>query len=164
MNPRIARTSRGGLLAVDVTLADRRPWAPSAARLATWARAAAGTAGRGGEVSVRVVGSRESRRLNRDWRGKDKPTNVLSFPAEVQADVAPRPLGDLVICAPVVAREAREQRKTLAAHWAHMVVHGTLHLLGHDHEQDAEAEKMEALERRLLARLGFDDPYRVKGN
>ena len=86
-------------------------------------------------LCVRVVGSAESRRLDRDYRGKDKPTNVLSFPASPEERVAGGTLGDLVICAPVVAREAREQRKALGAHWAHMVVHGTLHLLGYDHER-----------------------------
>ncbi len=111
---------------------------------------------------MRVVSPAESRRLNHAWRSKDKPTNVLSFPAEAPGGVTPRMLGDLAICASVVAREAREQGKPLRAHWAHMVVHGTLHLLGHDHERGArEAAAMERLEKRILARLGFPDPYRV---
>ena len=128
--------------------------------MTAWAAAAAGIRGRHAEVSVRIVGRREGRRLNAQWRGKDYATNVLSFPAEgLPRALRPRPLGDLVLCAPVVADEARAQGKTLAAHWAHLVVHGVLHLLGHDHEHDAEAQRMERQERRILARLGFPDPY-----
>ncbi len=115
------------------------------------------------ELAIRVVGDDESRALNNDYRGKDKPTNVLSFPAElpemVLAELDERPLGDLVICAPVVAREADEQGKPLAAHWAHMTVHGMLHLLGHDHIEATDAAVMEPLEIAILARLGWDDPY-----
>jgi probable rRNA maturation factor len=106
-----------------------------------------------------VVGSAESRRLDREYRGKDKPTNVLSFPASPEERSASGALGDLVICAPVVAREARLQRKTLGAHWAHMVVHGTLHLLGFDHVKPRDARAMEALEVEILRGLGFHDPY-----
>lgn len=147
-------------LQVEVVAADRRPWAPSAKRIALWAAAAAGARGRHAELAIRVVGKRESRRLNAHWRGKDYATNVLSFPVEgLSPVVRPRPLGDLLICAPLVAAEASEQGKTQAAHWAHMVVHGVLHLLGHDHEQDAEAVRMERMERRILAGLGFPDPY-----
>ena len=133
----------------------RRPWAPGPASLRRWARVAAGN--RRGELGIRVVDSRESRALNGRWRGRDKPTNVLSFPAS--PDLRGRELGDLVVCAPVVAREAREQGKRLAAHWAHMVVHGTLHLLGYNHARAADAKRMEGRERALLARLGFADPY-----
>jgi probable rRNA maturation factor len=117
-------------------------------------------------VAVRVVGSAESRKLNRLWRGKDKPTNVLSFPSEILgADPAALPageslpLGDLAICAPVVAREAREQGKLAQAHWAHMVVHGILHLLGYDHENDSDAEQMESREIAILAQFGYPNPY-----
>ena len=98
--------------------------------------------------------------LNRDYRGQDKPTNVLSFPYEMQPAMPVRHVGDLVICAPVVEREAAAQDKSPAAHWAHMVIHGVLHLLGHDHHEAAQAERMERLEVQLLARLGFPDPYR----
>jgi probable rRNA maturation factor len=125
---------------------------PAPARLRRWARAALGR--RGGELTVRVVGAAESRALNRRYRGKDKPTNVLSFPSQ-----APGVLGDLAICAAVVAREAREQGKRPDAHWAHMVVHGTLHLLGFDHIRPADAKVMEGRERAILARLSFPDPY-----
>lgn len=115
------------------------------------------------ELAIRLVGEDESRALNHDYRGKDKPTNVLSFPAElpemVLSELDERPLGDLVICAPVVAREADEQGKALAAHWAHMTVHGLLHLLGHDHVEAVDAAVMEPLEIAILARLGWDNPY-----
>jgi probable rRNA maturation factor len=133
----------------------RRPWAPGPASLRRWARLAAGA--RRGELGIRVVGAGESRALNARWRGRDAPTNVLSFPAA--PELAGRQIGDLVVCAPVVAREAREQGKRLAAHWAHMVVHGTLHLLGFDHERERDARRMEGRERALLARLGLGDPY-----
>lgn len=125
---------------------------PSVASLRRWAEAARGK--KKGEITLRIVATAESQTLNRDWRGKDRPTNVLSFPMQ-----EPDYLGDIVICAEVVAREAAEQGKPSRAHWAHMVVHGVLHLLGHDHIVDAEAERMETLERKLLATLGFADPY-----
>jgi probable rRNA maturation factor len=131
---------------------------PHARSFARWANAAfaAGTSrsrSRATELTIRVVGAAESRRLNRTWRGKDKPTNVLSFTADAPV------LGDLAICAPVVAREAREQGKSPAAHWAHMVVHGVLHLLGYDHENDRDAARMEARETKILAQLGMPNPY-----
>ena len=153
-------------LAVDVSFGTRRPWVPSQRRLAQWARIAAGRHGTRAAVAIRIVTSAESRRLNRDYRGKDKPTNVLSFPSDagaatLVAATEALPLGDLAICAGVVAREARGQRKARAAHWAHMVVHGTLHLLGYDHEDEGDARRMERRERVLLARLGFPDPYRT---
>ena len=154
-------------LQVEVAYVTRHPWAPSARLIRTWAEAAFGARGRAATLSVRIVTPRESERLNREYRQKPKPTNVLSFPAEIPAGALrgeSRPLGDLVICARVVAREAREQGKSLAAHWAHMVVHGSLHLLGHDHEEDAEADRMEARERRVLRSLGFDDPYRSESD
>jgi probable rRNA maturation factor len=126
---------------------------PAPRSLRRWADAALGR--RRGEVTIRIVGEPESQALNRDYRGKDKPTNVLSF----EGGHAPV-IGDLVICAPVVAREARAQGKSAAAHWAHMVVHGCLHLLGHDHVRASEARTMEAREVSLLRTLGFADPYR----
>ncbi|MDQ2069665.1 rRNA maturation RNase YbeY [Natronospira bacteriovora] len=111
------------------------------------------------EVALRLVEAEESRALNHQWRDRDRPTNVLSFPGEHLPGLPWRHLGDLVICASVVAREAAEQNKQEAAHWAHMLIHGLLHLLGHDHQQDEEAEIMEDLERRILAELGFPNPY-----
>src|SRR5699024_4314824 len=110
------------------------------------------------QLSVRIVDAAESAALNARYRSRDTPTNVLSFPAGVDMPGL-RVLGDLAICAAVVEREAREQGKAAAAHWTHMIVHGVLHLLGFDHIADDEAEQMEALERRILARLGYDDPY-----
>ncbi|WP_434456934.1 rRNA maturation RNase YbeY [Stutzerimonas urumqiensis] len=112
------------------------------------------------ELTIRLVDEPEGRELNRTWRGKDYATNVLSFPAEVPDGILDIPLlGDLVICVPVVQREAAEQGKSIEAHWAHLVIHGCLHLLGYDHLEDAEAEEMETLERHLLAELGHPDPY-----
>lgn len=112
------------------------------------------------ELTVRFVEEAESRELNRDYRGKDASTNVLSFPFEAPPGIDLPLLGDLVISPHVVEREALEQGKPLAHHFAHMVIHGTLHLLGYDHIEDDEAERMEALERALLARLSIPDPYR----
>ena len=109
----------------------------------------------------RIVDEAEGRALNERWRGRDHATNVLSFPAELPPGVALPLLGDLVVCAPVVAREAAEQGKAEADHWAHLVIHGTLHLLGFDHETEAEATVMEDLERALLAGLGIGDPYAI---
>jgi len=126
--------------------------APAPAQLRRWALAALGR--RKGEVTLRIVGPAESRALNRRYRKKDKPTNVLSFPYD-----DPGLLGDIVICAAVVNREAREQGKRREAHWGHMVVHGVLHLLGFDHIRPADAKVMERRERAILARLSFPDPY-----
>ncbi|TPV60639.1 rRNA maturation RNase YbeY [Aestuariibacter sp. GS-14] len=111
------------------------------------------------EITVRFVNADESQQLNNDYRGKDKPTNVLSFPFECPPEVPLDLLGDLVICVPVIAQEAKEQHKPIAHHYAHMIVHGTLHLLGYDHIEDDEAEEMEALEILILAKLSIDDPY-----
>jgi probable rRNA maturation factor len=114
------------------------------------------------ELTIRLVDEEESQQLNREYRDKDRPTNVLSFPADLPAVVESPLLGDLVICAPVVLREAREQNKTAEAHWAHMVVHGVLHLLGYDHQNESEATEMERTEAALLGEMGFDNPYRYK--
>ncbi len=111
------------------------------------------------EVSLYIVDEAESQELNSQYRGKNKPTNVLSFPADIPEEVGVPLLGDLVVCAPVVEREAQEQSKTLEAHWAHMLVHGSLHLLGFDHIDDDEAETMEALETEIITGLGFPAPY-----
>ncbi|WP_083002356.1 rRNA maturation RNase YbeY [Halomonas sp. GT] len=111
------------------------------------------------ELTIRFVDEAESQALNRDYRGKDKPTNVLSFPFENPPGVSLPLLGDLIICHAVVAHEASEQQKSLEHHYAHMVVHGTLHLMGYDHIEEQEAEDMEQLERELLAILDITDPY-----
>ncbi|NOI25289.1 MULTISPECIES: rRNA maturation RNase YbeY [Vibrio] len=114
------------------------------------------------ELTIRIVDEEESQQLNRDYRGKDKPTNVLSFPFEAPPGVEMDLLGDMIICRQVVEKEAIEQSKPLIAHWAHMVVHGSLHLLGYDHIEDDEAEEMEALETEIMLDMGFDDPYLVE--
>ncbi len=142
-------------LSVVLRYRTRRPWAPGPGSLRAWASLAAGE--RHGELGIRVVGSGESRALNRRWRGRAGATNVLSFPAARTPGRGQ--LGDLVVCAPLVAREAREQGKSLRSHWAHMIIHGTLHLLGFDHVRAADARRMEGRERALLARLGIGDPY-----
>ncbi|MDR7090266.1 rRNA maturation RNase YbeY [Cellvibrio fibrivorans] len=111
------------------------------------------------EVSVYIVDEDESQELNAQYRGRDYPTNVLSFPADIAEEVGVPLLGDLVVCAPVVEREAQEQGKTLQAHWAHMLIHGTLHLVGFDHIDDDEAEAMETLETLILTSLGYPAPY-----
>jgi probable rRNA maturation factor len=161
-----AVTAPSPALRVEVQFAARRPWTPAAASLRRWAGAAYASAagarrgrGSGPRICIRVVGGAESRRLNRAFRGRDASTNVLSFPASAQARALDGTLGDLAICAGVVAREAREQGKALAAHWAHMVVHGVLHLLDHDHRNDREARRMERLEVEILQSFGYQDPY-----
>jgi probable rRNA maturation factor len=147
-------------LELDVSYAARRPWVPSSRQMAGWARAALAPVRRSMVLSVRVVGRARSRSLNAHYRHKDKPTNVLSFGGAGRVPDGRYFLGELVICAPVVAQEAREQRKALESHWAHMTVHGVLHLLGFDHEVESEAVKMAAREVQILDRLGFSDPYR----
>ena len=155
-------------LSLDIQRASRRKDLPSDALLRRWARAAllhdADYADSKAALTIRLVNEAESQQLNGDYRGKDKPTNVLSFPFEMPDIGMPLPvsnhyLGDLVICAGVVAAEAKEQNKALNQHWAHMVVHGVLHLLGYDHIKNAEAVRMEALERTILASLNIPDPY-----
>jgi len=126
--------------------------APAAARLRAWALAAARA---GAEVTLRVVGAGEARRLNRAFRRRDYATNVLSFSYSALQ-------GDIVLCHPVIAREARAQGKALAAHYAHLVVHGMLHLRGRAHARPADARRMERTEIAILRRLGFDDPYAVR--
>jgi len=140
-------------------------WAPARADIRKWASAALGRRAANGEIAVRVVARPESRRLNARYRGKDKPTNVLSFPVPT-GDLPPglpRPLGDLVICAAVVRAEALAQGKALKAHWAHLVVHGALHLVGYDHMQPGEAQRMERREIAVLKGFGIANPYRSAG-
>lgn len=136
---------------------------PPSSAFRIWANAALADLDRDAGIAIRITDEDESRQLNNEYRGKDSPTNVLSFPFEapegVPAEELGNHLGDLVICAPVVEREAVEQKKTPAAHWAHMVVHGVLHLRGFDHENQADAEEMEGREREVLDGLGFADPY-----
>ena len=152
-------------LDVGVSYALPRRGLPAAVSFRKWITAALDGRIREADLAVRLVGNKEGRALNRHYRGKDYATNVLSFPADI-ADGVIMPkgvkmplLGDLVLCAPVIAREAKEQKKPLAAHYAHLTVHGALHLLGWDHEDAREAECMEQLEREILAGLGLPDPY-----
>lgn len=155
-NPDRVRAARAARVLIQV--ATRAAKLPAAADLARWV-AAAGARGQGA-VTVRLVGWRESRRLNENFRGMARSTNVLAFPA---AERLPKPeaeLGDLVICLPLVFREARAQGKKPLHHLAHLVVHGTLHLLGHDHKRAAGSRRMENTEKRILRRLGIPDPYR----
>jgi probable rRNA maturation factor len=140
------KTRREGKVAVQIAAAG----APSPALLRRYAREASRA-----DITLRIVGGAESRRLNGSFRKKNYPTNVLSFPYGGGS-------GDVVLCHPVIAREAREQGKTLRAHYAHLVVHGVLHLGGHDHVKKSEAARMERAEIRILRRLGFDDPYTLK--
>ena len=139
-------------LNLSVQYACNREGLPLRADFVRWARAA--LVG-GGEIAIRLVDAEEGRELNKEYRGKDYATNVLSFPYEIEPVV----MGDLVICPEVVAREAAEQNKALEAHYAHMTVHGMLHLQGWDHENDDEAQEMEDEEREILAALGYPDPY-----
>lgn len=162
------RNARPLDLELDFQLACASPAVPAEQDFTAWVRAALETAGYAPppdlptEITVRVVDATESRTLNNTYRGKDYATNVLSFPFEQPEDIELALLGDLVICAPVVARESQEQRKPPQAHWAHMVVHGTLHLLGFDHIDEDEAVEMEALEVQILGKLGFADPYVIE--
>ena len=146
-------------LDVSVSYAAPRTGVPAATSFRKWVAAALRGRIREADLAIRIVGAKEGRALNRHYRGKDYATNVLSFPAERPEGVKMPLLGDLVICAPVVAREAKEQHKPAVAHYAHLTVHGVLHLLGWDHDDDKEAEAMEQLERDLLAELGLPDPY-----
>ena len=144
---------------VGVTYGTSRKGVPSSQSFKRWAEAACQGRIKRADIAIRVVDEKEGHALNKHYRGKDYATNVLSFPAELPEGVTLPLLGDLVICAPVVAREAQEQHKTLAAHYAHLTIHGVLHLLGLDHDNDNEALVMETIEREILADIGYPDPY-----
>ena len=155
---------------VDIQVASNAATVPSEEEIRWWlshaVNAVRGDATGTVEVAVRIVDEVEGRKLNSQYRHANRATNVLSFPADTSlqsdiGDTAPELLGDVVICGPVVEREAADQGKDPASHWSHLLVHGALHLLGYDHESDAEAERMEALERDLLAERGIEDPYAV---
>jgi len=132
---------------------------PDEASIITWLECIVKRFQDDAEVTVRIVDEAESQQLNNDYRGKDKPTNVLSFPFEVPEGIELDLLGDLLICKQVVEQEALAQQKPLNSHWAHMVIHGTLHLLGYDHIIDDEADVMESLETEIMLELQFEDPY-----
>ncbi|GAA5219206.1 rRNA maturation RNase YbeY [Corallincola platygyrae] len=144
---------------LDLQLAEGIGQTPDQTQFQAWAEAALAMRKDDSELTIRLVDANESQQLNSEYRGKDKPTNVLSFPFDVPEHIELPLLGDLVICVPVVEQEAEQQSKPLEAHWAHMVVHGCLHLLGFDHIDDTEAEEMEGLEIKILTKLGYDDPY-----
>ena len=146
-------------LDVSVSYGLPRTGIPAATSFRRWVAAACAGRIRKADLAIRLVDAREGRSLNRHYRGKDYATNVLSFPAELPEGVTLPLLGDLVICAPVVAREARDQGKASTAHYAHLTIHGVLHLLGLDHDNAREAEAMEQIERDILATLGYADPY-----
>ena len=149
-----------GKMIIDLQIAcEQESGLPTAEQIEQWATAAVQPQSDEVEMTVRIVDEAESHELNLNYRGKDRPTNVLSFPFECPDEVELPLLGDLVICRQVVEREAQEQDKPLMAHWAHMVVHGSLHLLGYDHIEDNEAEEMESLETQIMTGLGFADPY-----
>lgn len=152
---------------IDVQVSSGRSGLPSVPKLRHWARTALAGRRREAEVSIRIVDAAESRALNLRYRGKDWPTNVLAFPADLPPELQVALLGDLVICKEVVEAEAREQGKPADAHWAHMVVHGVLHLIGYDHQEPEAAQAMESAEAEILAALGWPDPYReddLRGN
>ena len=149
-----------GKMIIDLQIAcEQETGLPTAEEIEQWATAAVQPQSDEVEMTVRIVDEAESHELNLNYRGKDRPTNVLSFPFECPDEVELPLLGDLVICRQVVEREAQEQDKPVMAHWAHMVVHGSLHLLGYDHIEDDEAEEMESLETQIMTGLGFADPY-----
>lgn len=149
-----------GKMIIDLQIAcEQETDLPTAEQIEQWATAAVQPQSDEVEMTVRIVDEAESHALNLNYRGKDRPTNVLSFPFECPDEVELPLLGDLVICRQVVEREAQEQDKSVMAHWAHMVVHGSLHLLGYDHIEDDEAEEMESLETQIMTGLGFVDPY-----
>ncbi|MEE2022778.1 rRNA maturation RNase YbeY [Alkalimonas mucilaginosa] len=146
-------------LELDLQQASTASDLPTETQFAQWAELALAAYRSEAELTIRLVDSHESQQLNLQYRGKDKPTNVLSFPFQCPPGLSLPLLGDLVICSQVVAEEASLQGKTLQAHWAHMVIHGCLHLVGFDHIKEDEAEQMEQLEIALLAELGFTNPY-----
>lgn len=149
-------------LELELQLAAKTADVPSEADFRAWVEAALADRRSATELVIRIVDAEEGQALNATWRGRDRPTNVLSFPADLPPELELPLLGDLVLCAPVVAAEAGEQGKSVADHYAHLTIHGLLHLLGFDHEDDAAAEIMETEERRILAGLGIADPYHVR--
>jgi probable rRNA maturation factor len=144
---------------VDIQMASASEEAPDPQSIERWVSAAIGNRRKSTELSVRIVDNEEGQLLNQQFRGSSGATNVLSFPFENESPEPLSLIGDIVVCAPIVAKEAAEQNKALNAHWAHMIIHGVLHLLGYDHQNDTEANAMEALETEIMQGLGFPPPY-----
>ena len=146
---------------VDVQYAIDWPDLPDEGHLKLWAKAALEDLKENAELTIRIVGEDEGTQLNEQWRKSQGPTNVLSFSHEGELEIAPDLLGDIVVCAPVVSREAKEQNKNIDAHWAHMVIHGILHLNGFDHVEPEDADTMENLEIKILEELNYNNPYLI---
>lgn len=147
-------------LVIELDRGEGSDFCPSESQIHSWAvEALLSLSIQKGMINISVVDLETIHQLNHTYRKKDKPTNVLSFPSQMPKEIMPDFLGDILICAPVVNQEAQDQHKPLEAHWAHLVVHGTLHLLGYDHMKPEEASIMEGLEKTILAKLGFPDPY-----
>jgi probable rRNA maturation factor len=146
-------------ITIDVQYATARGKVPDRRKIRKWAMTCLAGANKDMEFTIRIVGEREACELNRKWRGKNKATNVLSFPAG-HTRFAPGLLGDIILCAPIILREAREQNKQPNAHWAHMVIHGLLHLMGYDHTRKKDAEIMETIEIEKLQSLNYPNPYK----
>ena len=146
---------------VDVQYATDLPDLPDRTQLKLWAEAALKGLRENAELTIRIVDEDEGTQLNEQWRKSQGPTNVLSFTNEAEAEIAPDLLGDIVVCAPVVAREAKEQNKDIDAHWAHMVIHGVLHLNGFDHIKPEDADCMVSLEIKILKELNYNNPYLI---
>ena len=144
---------------VELQYAFRDKNIPGSSVIKSWVRAALCDLRKNAELTVRIVDKDEMAELNQRWRQASGTTNVLSFPATGTESIVPDLLGDIVICAPVVEKEAQQQNKSLTGHWAHMVIHGVLHLLGYDHNEENDAEIMENLEIQILAKLGIENPY-----
>ena len=146
---------------VDVQYATDLPDLPDQSQLKLWAATALKDLRENAELTIRIVDKDEGAQLNEQWRKSQGPTNVLSFSHEGEAEIAPDLLGDIVICAPVVAQESKEQNKDIDAHWAHMVIHGVLHLNGFDHIKPEDADRMESLEIKILKELNYNNPYLI---
>jgi len=146
---------------IDLSIASHSNQIPSETAFKKWVNAVAISQSEDYEISIHVIDEKESSSLNHTWRNKEGPTNVLSFPADLPEGVPISLLGDLAVCAPVIEKEASEQAKSLEAHWAHIIIHGTLHLFGYDHVDESEAEEMESMEIDIMKRLGFSNPYNI---
>jgi len=146
-------------ITLDLQIACKNNKIPTEDQFQLWVNTALKPYNKSFELTVRIVELQESQQLNQQYRDKDKPTNVLSFPFEVPDGIELDLLGDLVVCASVVEQEAQQQNKTIQSHWAHMIIHGCLHLLGYDHISELEAQEMEGLEVKLLSSLNIENPY-----